>query len=467
MLHPDNVITGFSSIDTWRTEEAIAERDERQAVARAAHPRESRFGRISFGEIRARKVKAPDFVVDDWMVAREQSMLAGESQSGKSFLAIHAALAISAGMEIFGRRVSPGLVIYQAGESGSGVLDLRIPAWIQHFAGADLQLPFEILPAKVDLWSPEGNAKAFIETVQAIAAEHHPTPLRAVFIDTLSKAMAGANENDGRDVSRVLANAETISRETGAHVCIVHHFPKGGKTLRGHGSLKADVDTVALVHVDEATKVRTITFDKVKDGERGGNLQFELMQVKLGEREGDGKPITSCVVLPVGEKALARQDAMQSAAVSPIEKTLLESLFKAVDSHGILAPVGLDVGAMQRVVEWVEVKRAFAEMSPNDDLELLSAIGQQDNDEAREASDRRHRAKLKARLQRAREFMTVNTKIIRVGSCPDPVSGKPTVFVWWTGRPVRGFPRTQPPKPKEERVSEALAEGGDWIDHIL
>ena len=168
------------------------------SLAPVKPPRETRFGRISFGQLRDRKAKAPNYVIDDWMVAREQSMLAGESQSGKSFLGIHAALSIAAGMPIFGRRVSPGLVIYQAGESGTGVLDLRIPAWTQHF-GAELpeHMPFEILPAKVDLWSEQGNAKAFIETVKAIAEEHKPVPLRAVFIDTLSKAMAGANENDG------------------------------------------------------------------------------------------------------------------------------------------------------------------------------------------------------------------------------------------------------------------------------
>lgn len=444
----------------WRTVEAIKERAERQAAAKASRPRETRFGRLSFGELRERKAKAPDFVVDDWMIAREQSMLAGESQSGKSFLAIHVALCVAAGMEVFGRKTAAGLVIYQAGESGTGVTDLRIPAWVQHFSAADLQLPFEILLAKVDLWSPDGNAKSFIDTVKAIAAEHAPTPLRAVFIDTLSKAMAGANENDGRDVSRVLANAETISRDTGAHVCIVHHFPKGGKTLRGHGSLKADVDTVALVHVDE-NKVRTLTFDKVKDGEPGHKLQFELMQVRLGERD-DGKLITSCVVLPVGEKQAAREEVVNSVRLSTIEMAMFQALWKALAEFGGPPPATLNCSPNEKVVAYDEVKRIYVEASPDDEVEPGA------DDQAREDARRRHLDRLRKQMKAAADKMRSTWKVLAIGRCKDPDTGKETYYAWWTGRPVRGMPATNPPKPRnQEEAPAALSEGGDWMKDIF
>ena len=446
-LQSDDIDGVFGNLTDWRTPEAIAKREERQAAARAAKPRETRFGRISFGELRTRKAKAPDFVIDDWMVAKEVSFFAGESEAGKTFLAIDTALRTSLGWPVFGRRTRAGLVIYQIGESGDSLTDLRIPAWVRHF-GADLpeRVPFEILTSKVNLWTSETGAKdgalALLDTIRGIMAEYPDIPLASLYIDTWSKAFAGGNEIDGKDVAKVIGNAEMIARETGAHVAIIHHFPKGGTTLRGHGSMKADVNSVAMVSMDANTKIRTIRFDKLKDGEKG-TMQFELKQIILGERE-DGKPITSCVVLPVGEKdRLRAQVASGAVGVTPGENAFLRAFFASLDKDGIIPPPGFECPADAKLVDYEAVRSTFYEMSPPQD------IAADLDDEQRELSRRRHKDATRKALKRASDDLA-RKLVIGVRLWQPTPDAPETYFAWWKGRPVRGFPRTYPPAPKEE-----------------
>lgn len=387
------------------------------------------FGRIRLGDVARRERRPLDYIVDDWLVASEQSFIAGESQSGKSFLAMHAAMCIATGRPFFGRDVQPGLVIYQAGESGTGVLDLRIPAWLDHHGVTDASnIPLEILPARVDLFSPEGDAAAFLATVKRIAADWHPIPLRAVFIDTLSKVMPGANENDGRDISRVLSRFEAISRETGAHVCVIHHLPKAGGSMRGHGSLKGDVDSVAMIEHNQATGVRTMRFAKRKDGPAGGSLAFELMAVDIGTDE-KGRRINSCVCLPVGEKEAIRKDeAAKGYRLTDAEIVFMRALFDAEKKHGQAVPPDLDIPPGVRwVVAYSDVKRAYGGLNPSD-ADMTGA------DETEQAKARQtHAEKLKQRLRRIREQLTGAGVVSFAGD-----------FIYWTGKPLRAFPHTQP-----------------------
>lgn len=301
--------------------------------------KERRFKRLSLSEISTREIKTPDYVVEDWLVAREVSFIGGAPQSGKTFCATHLGLCIATGREVFGRKVAQGLVIYQTGESGSGLLDQRIPAWLQHYGeGIDPNTPFEVLPARVDLYNPERNDTAeLIDCIRKIAAEYPGVPLRAVFIDTFAKAIRGGDETKGVDVGRVLENVEKIAIETGAHVCVIHHIPKGGMSLRGHTSLAGDVDSVVFVESDEDTRVRTISADKIKDGPSDWKLRFELLRRVIGQQL-DGKEITSCVCIALGAKDEERKRAEAKGFVlNGDERKIFSALLAALKDKGDIA----------------------------------------------------------------------------------------------------------------------------------
>jgi len=405
-------------------------------VSSAARGRENRLGRISIGEVSTRPIVVPDFVVDDWMMAREISFIAGESQSGKTFVTLHAAICVALGQDVLGKRTKPGLVIYQSGESGSGLLNQRIPGWIAHF-GQDIDfstVPLEILPESINLFRLDGNAEVFHSTIKKIVDEwsDRANP-RLIIIDTWSSATAGANENSGQDVSGVIDHGKRLARSTGAHVCFLHHFPKGGTTMRGHGSLKGDVDTVAMVAAG-ANGVRTIRFDKVKDGAAGATLSFELKQVVIGQRPDDGRAITSCVVLQVGQKDAARKAAeAKGFALGVNEAPIFAALWSAIKKSGrfpdkIMEDAG--VPATTFAVDWDIWKEEYR----------LAATPDEGGNPPSDDLIRKH-------YKRYGESLEKRFKII----------GRSGRWLWVGNKPVRGYPDTYPEKDKFETLEGQTA----------
>lgn len=391
---------GFSDIQTFED----FERETKAIVT----PFRSRFGRLRWRDL-DKPGPEYEYIIDDILTVGDKSVLGGPSQSGKSFLAIHMAMCIARGVPFFGRPVKRGLVIYQAGEGARGVKK-RLRAYRKHFGCADEDVPFEFLQSRVDLHAKDGDTGAFIAECRAIA-EEHGLPLLAVFIDTLATAQGAADENSGKDMGAVMANIDRINRETGAHVCLVHHLNADGKKLRGHTSIFANVDQVIMCVRDEATRVRTVTLGKMKDDADDVRFRFELMQVRLGEMP-NGKPITSCVVLPVGEKAkLAEQS--QGFDVRDYEREFLEALATAIDNHGEPVPAGVSTPSVVRtVVAREHVRAAYW------DRYAASETGTQEEVE-------------KALARRWKRAVGGLLKFKFIGS-QEP-------YLWFTGREIRRF----------------------------
>jgi hypothetical protein len=254
----------------------------------------SAFGAIRWADIDAVKIRQ-DFLVEDIMFCGDIGMFYGASGSGKSFLAVHMGLCIARGVDFLGKRTRKGAVIYQAGEGGKGLLK-RLRAYKQENRVFDEDVPFILLPSRVDLFSADGDTEAFIAECLAWRAALQD-PLAAIVIDTFSTASPGANENASEDVSRLITAGEAINRATGAALFWVHHKNAAGDRERGHTSLRANIDTAIEVVKEEDTSVRTMRLSKMKDGEDGLKLGFELHPVEIGSYD-DGKPMTSCVVVP-------------------------------------------------------------------------------------------------------------------------------------------------------------------------
>lgn len=383
-------------------------------------PPETKFGARLWTDL-DRPGPEHEWLIEDLLSAGDRSIVAGPSRSGKSFLALDAAMAVARGAKFFGYDVQPGLVVYQAGEGARGILK-RLRAYRQHHGlqTAD-DLPFVLLSSPVDLYHPEGSTKNLIDEIKGWAA-FRPEPLRLVVIDTLSTATAGADENSGKDMSTVLANIARIADETGAHVLLVHHLNAGGTKLRGHTSILANVDQV--IEVMNVDGIRTATLTKQKDGEDGISFRFKLKSVAIGmsyRRDGSEKPVTSCVVEPA---TLTEERRASGAAFKPTpnDTLFLQALMNAQAVHGTVPPPALHLPrAIKSVVHYDQVKIAFKELNPDDGDE-----------------PDKYRERLKKNISRARERLQ-DWRII----------GVVNPYVWWTGRPVRGFGTEAPALPDD------------------
>lgn len=413
-------------------------------------PPKSLFGAITWDRMEEDAMEM-EFLVDDMLTIGDKSVMAGASGSGKTFLTLHLCMAVARGTEFLGRQVNKGAVIYQAGEGARG-LKKRIRAYKTHFdIPNDEDVPFVMLPAKVDLFNRDGDTQKFIDEIKAWQLVL-PEKLQLIVIDTFSRATAGANENDGKDVSQFLDHIDRVQKETGAHVLIVHHMNAEGRKMRGHTSLYADVDQVLTIAKDENTGIRTIALTKQKDGEDGVKIQFSLAQVKIGFNPKTEKDITSCVVLSVSEKEkLKKEQETRGISVNPTERRFLMDFFEAVEKYGQFVADERDFNPSlppssrgKNVVSYSN----FVEVA------LSNMLNEEDAGRAKD------------RIRKSFNRMTDGLRKYGVLEFNKP-------YMWWTGKPIRGFPKTFPsyapldPTPQPHHVYEGRFPDDDDDDLSL
>lgn len=255
----------------------------------------------------------------------------GESGTGKTFLALHISLSVSAGTNVFGHRVRRAGVVYIAAEAGRGI-ESRVAA-----AKYETEFPetvsFAAITTPIDLCT---NTTDLEKLITAIRAADIGMPVELIVIDTLSRTMGGGNENQPDDMGAFVANVDRLRAETGAAVLIVHHSGKdASRGARGHSLLRAATDTEIEVTRDEATKIATARVTKQREFPTEGTMSFTLRPVELGT-DSDGDSVTSCVVIEEAEGEEAPRTTAKR--LSPAQGRALELLAKALDEGGEIPP---------------------------------------------------------------------------------------------------------------------------------
>jgi hypothetical protein len=208
----------------------------------------------------------------------------GPSRSGKSFLAKDLGACIALGQDWFGHRTTRCDVTYVMLE-GEGGLRNRVEAWEAH-NGKLLPSSFKAMPQPFQLADPEQ-----VEELGALLPSGG-----VVIIDTFNRAAPGLDENSSQDMGRILAGMKRLQEITGGLVLIVHHTGKdASKGMRGHSSLLAALD--GSIEVERNASSRFWSAAKVKDGEDGKQVAFQLHRLVLGT-DADGDEISSCSVGP-------------------------------------------------------------------------------------------------------------------------------------------------------------------------
>lgn len=258
----------------------------------------------------------PDELVQGILAAGDASVLYGDSNSGKTFAAVDMACAVARGVPWLGRNTEQGLVVYLAAESPASVRR-RLQAYQQHHG---VRVPdFAIVQSPVDLFASDADADAVVHVVQHLSALRDK-PARLVIGDTLARLSAGANENSGEDMGRVVQRIDAIRAATGAHFLLIHHSGKNAAAgARGWSGIRAAVDTE--IEVTDAPQGRCLEVTKQRDvGAKGERIGFRLEAVALGLTKWD-TPATSCIVVPADAPAKP-----QGKRVSEVGGAILEHL---------------------------------------------------------------------------------------------------------------------------------------------
>jgi hypothetical protein len=269
---------------------------------------------------------APDYIVDKLLPVGALAELVGDSETLKSFIAIHLGMAIaSCQPDFFGLPVMKhGPVLYIAAE-GAGSFQFRLRAWgTAH--GVDIRaVPFHTIASPVNL-----RDETFQGELQAIVNQIRPV---AIFVDTLHRCIPGAEENSSRDLGEVVGFASRLQAETGACVLFLHHPPKSDPTGRGRGSgvLYYAADTEIGVTLEGAeqpngTKVIVAAVKKQKDDAKVSLTLTNCVVPVLNEHGRpmaytSGRAITSCVLVKATE---ADVNTAREASSTQVEKRVLD-----------------------------------------------------------------------------------------------------------------------------------------------
>ncbi|WP_233470956.1 helicase RepA family protein [Paraburkholderia caribensis] len=304
-----------------RAQASFDDEDE-DDMPRPRDPQKAReaLGIVMFEEMSS-DFEAPDELIEGFLTKGAGSILYGDSNSGKTFLAIDMACAVARGEPWMDRRVEQGLVIYVASESPASVRS-RVQAYAKHH---QCKVPnLAIVEKPVNLWSSEDDARNLIAAIKSVEAQ---TGQKAALIvgDTLARMSAGANENSGEDMGLVVSRFDRIRAETGAHFLLIHHSGKDAtKGARGHSCLRAAVDTEIEVRDTPEGKFATVTKQRDLAG-KGNRIGFSLKVLEMGKNQW-GSPATSCVVeqedceIPLGP--------IMKVKVNPHEVAFMEYLRK-------------------------------------------------------------------------------------------------------------------------------------------
>ncbi len=299
---------------------------DREEVA-AGPPRHRREMVIEWFDDAARSALAEpnNPLIDGLFDESAMSVIYGDSNSGKTFIALNMAFHVSKGLDWNGRKVKYGLIVYVAAEGGSKIK--RRLAALQACQG-DLSAPplFALVRYPIDLRSNDANLKQLIALIKG-AEQAASTKCVWIIVDTLSRAMAGGDENSPVDMGRIVTAADKIRDETKAHFSFVHHTGKdAARGARGHSLLRAATDT----EIEIADGVLTAT--KQRDMESGLSLGFSLVDIEIGE-DGDGKPLRSAIVDWTGHAGQRGQDRTEKNVPAAL-RLLMETAALAIEEAG-------------------------------------------------------------------------------------------------------------------------------------
>jgi hypothetical protein len=328
--------------------------DEPEAEAKETDPTKPLLPLIYFNEFEP-NLDVADFV-EDLLTEGAMSVVYGESNAGKTFVVTDICCHVATGTMWRERAIEAGGVIYCALEGKHGIGN-RIAAFKKAHHLEGVEVPFAVVPVAINLLDPEADRSKLVQTIQ-VAAEMMGCPVKMVVIDTLSRALAGGNENDSEDMGALVSSADFIRQAVNAHILFIHHSGKDvAKGARGHSLLRAATDTEIEISRPDDAAIGTIKVTKQRDMAKAADMHFSLKVVELGTNRR-GKEVTSCVVDAI-EPDQAPAARPKRAKLSAGAQVALDCLIRVLGTHGEHRRGLANVPSTVKSVTETEWRRAY------------------------------------------------------------------------------------------------------------
>ena len=241
--------------------------------------------------------RPPNWLVTDIIVDDGFSIIYGDPGAGKSFVALDMALRVALGMDWHGIPAKQAGVLYIAGEGARGI-GKRVTGWRMHRGLDRLDCPFVLLPVAVQLLDP-GERTKLLRTIDE-AVRKAGFPIGLIVVDTVSRAIAGQDENGQETMSAFVAACDAIKAHAGGALLGIHHSGKDkDKGMRGSTVLLGACDGV--IKLTKSERLVTLAFEKQKDAEeaRPFYMQLEKVAWNTGSPDAPGEDYSTLVPVRV------------------------------------------------------------------------------------------------------------------------------------------------------------------------
>jgi hypothetical protein len=254
---------------------------------------------------------------------RQLVVMFGDSGTAKSLIALSFAMHIALGWPFCGRKVKKGFVAYLSPE-GAASIALRARAWAKRH-GVDLRtVPVRGLPYSIDLCHDDTDLTEIMERIRELEVELGPCLV--VVVDTVSRALAGGDENGPKDMGMFVRHVDVLRETVGATVVAIHHTAVGGDEPRGHRSLRNAGD-VRLYVTKLADGLSQLEVKHAKDGPTGEKLLFRVETEEVG-RDQNEEPIIGALVLQETAKPAEEPGRAPAGKFTAAQVRVLQELRK-------------------------------------------------------------------------------------------------------------------------------------------
>lgn len=229
-------------------------------------------------------------------------IIGGAPKSGKSFIALNMAIALSLGRELFGGMYSSGVpvfpvhkrcrVLYIEQEIGEQGLHDRLVKIVEglEVLGIDFYIKSRDMNMRLDT---ELGRKLIGEEIAQVKPD-------VTFFDPLAKVHL-SDENSAQEMGAIMRVGDHYIEDYGTALVYLHHTGlqhpdnprKGGNKLRGSSAVFADADSIMLVERESAASTREPLIKLEFELRRGAPLEDVYVR-----RNTDGR----VVYVPTGDR---------------------------------------------------------------------------------------------------------------------------------------------------------------------
>lgn len=230
------------------------------------------------------------FVIHPLFAEGEVALLAAEPKTGKTAIALNFGINLALGSDIGSTFKIPekrGVIYF--GLEGIRAIKLRVEAEKRRRKGAGQSIPEHVPFFVVERAHRLNDDKVQTTLVDKIMGadkymqDNLGCGLGMIFIDTLTKAMPGADQNSVDDTSQ-LFNIVSMLRNAGcrASIVFVHHMSRQGN-VRGSTNIEAEPDLVLTVKKEAELNQIQLAIKMARNIEDFMYYDFALTSYDLGE----------------------------------------------------------------------------------------------------------------------------------------------------------------------------------------